>query len=89
MQQVPDDCTNIVENGELSIQQSVIYDAGADEQNPWFTSVDDDWDVSNDTPTDEETAQAMIDSYMEQYAVLGLEPRLWTLSVLRLRWIPK
>ena len=51
-----------VENGELSIQQSVIYDAGADEQNPWFTSTDDDWDVSNDTPTDEETAQAIIDS---------------------------
>ena len=64
----------IVENGELSIQQSVIYDAGADEQNPWFTSVDDDWDVSNDTPTDEETAQAMIDSYMEQYAVLDWTP---------------
>lgn len=64
----------IVENGELSIQQSVIYDAGADEQNPWFTSVDDDWDVSNDTPTDEETAQAMIDSYMEQYAALDWTP---------------
>ena len=64
----------IVENGELSIQQSVIYDAGADEQNPWFTSVDDDWVVSNDTPTDEETAQAMIDSYMEQYAALDWTP---------------
>ena len=63
-----------VENGELSIQQSVIYDAGADEQNPWFTSVDDDWDVSNDTPTDEETAQAVIDSYTEQYAVLDWTP---------------
>ena len=59
-----------VENGELSIQQSVIYDAGADEQNPWFTSTDDDWDVSNDTPTDEETAQAIIDSYIAQYAAL-------------------
>ena len=63
-----------VENGELSIQQSVIYDAGADEQNPWFTSVDDDWDVSNDTPTEEETAQAVIDSYTEQYAALDWTP---------------
>ena len=63
-----------VENGELSIQQSVIYDAGADEQNPWFTSLDDDWDVSNDTPTEEETAQAVIDSYTEQYAVLDWTP---------------
>ena len=36
--------------------------------------MDDDWDVSNDTPTDEETAQAMIDSYMEQYAVLDWTP---------------
>ncbi len=63
-----------VENGELSIQQSVIYDAGADEQNPWFTSLDDDWDVSNDTPTEEETAQAVIDSYMEQYAALDWTP---------------
>ena len=63
-----------VENGELSIQQSVIYDAGADEQNPWFTSLDDDWDVSNDTPTEEETAQAVIDSYTEQYEVLDWTP---------------
>lgn len=63
-----------VENGELSIQQSVIYDAGADEQNPWFTSVDDDWDVSNDTPAEEETAQSVIDSYTEQYAVLDWTP---------------
>ena len=63
-----------VENGELSIQQSVIYDAGADEQNPWFTSTDDDWDVSNDTPTDEETAQAIIDSYIAQYAALDWTP---------------
>ena len=36
--------------------------------------MDDDWDVSNDTPTDEETAQAMIDSYMEQYAALDWTP---------------
>ena len=63
-----------VENGALSIQQSVIYDAGADEQNPWFTSTDDDWDVSNDTPTDEETAQAVIDSYTAQYAALDWTP---------------
>ncbi len=63
-----------VEDGMLSIQQSVIYDAGADEQNPWFTSRDDDWDVSNDTPTDEETAQAVIDSYTAQYAALDWTP---------------
>lgn len=63
-----------VENGGLSIQQSVIYDAGADEQNPWFTSLDDDWDVSNDTPTEEETAQAVIDSYTAQYAALDWTP---------------
>ena len=48
--------------GELNITQGIIYDAAANEENPWFMTYDLDWDVSNDTPTDEEMANAVIDT---------------------------
>ena len=51
-----------VENGTLKIQQAIIFDAIADEENPWFMAYDDDWDTSNDTPIDEETAMGIIEA---------------------------
>lgn len=51
-----------VENGALKVQQAIIFDAIADEENPWFMAYDDDWDTSNDTPIDEETAMGIIEA---------------------------
>lgn len=59
---------------DLKIVQAVICDAMADEQNPWFLSKDDDWDVSNDEPTDEDTAMSIIDSYTKNYIQLDFMP---------------
>ena len=58
----------------LSIQQAVMFDAAADEENPWFMAYDDDWDTSNDKPIDEDTADSVINSYTEKYAKLDWTP---------------
>lgn len=64
----------VVNGTQLNVVQSVIFDAGEDEQNPWFMSTDDDWDVSNDEPVDENTAMSVIDSYTENYVKLDWMP---------------
>lgn len=51
----------------LQTIQSILYDAEADSQNPWFMGTDDDWDASNDSPVDEELANDIIDSYTRYY----------------------
>lgn len=53
-----------------------MYDAAADEENPWFMAYDDDWDTSNDEPVDEDMAQSVINSYTDNYAKLD-----WTILV--------
>ena len=60
----------IYTDGELKVMQAVMYDASADEANPWFMAYDDDWDSSNDEPISESDAQAIIDSYTNTYAKL-------------------
>ena len=63
-----------VKGDKMNVVQAVIYDAFADEENPWFLAKDDDWDTSNDTPIDEAQAQGLIDSYTENYAKLDWIP---------------
>lgn len=63
-----------VNGNKLNVVQAVIYDATVDEENPWFLAQDDDWDTSNDTPTDEAHAQDIIDSYTKNYAKLDWTP---------------
>lgn len=55
---------------------AIMYDAAADEENPWFMAYDDDWDTSNDEPVDEDMAQSVINSYTDNYAKLD-----WTILV--------
>ena len=55
-------------NGEFDVIQGVIFDALADENNPWFMAYDLDWDVSNDMPIDEDTANAVMDAGRNTYA---------------------
>lgn len=45
---------------ELKVTQGIIFDAIADEANPWFLTYDLDWDTTNDEPTDEDMANAII-----------------------------
>ena len=56
-------------DGELKLQQAVVFDAASDPDHPWFLAYDEDWDTSNDTPVEEDMAQSIIDSYTNCYTV--------------------
>lgn len=54
-------------DGVLEVSQGVIFDAVANEENPWFMAYDLDWDVSNDTPIDEDLATAVMNEGRKLY----------------------
>ena len=59
----------MLSDGKFEIVQGILFDAAADEQNPWFMIYDFDGDVTNDMPIDEETATAILESHRVHYAV--------------------
>lgn len=61
-------------DGKLEVTQGIVFDAMADEANPWFMAYDLDWDVSNDEPIDEETANAILENNRKLYTPLELFP---------------
>jgi hypothetical protein len=60
--------------GKLEVMQGIVFDAEADPENPWFMAYDLDWDVSNDDPIDEETANAILDNNRGHYTALEYFP---------------
>ncbi len=66
--------------GALQIVQGVVFDAFYDEENPWFLTHDLDWDVSNDTPIDGESAAEILESNRQLYKALEYIPYTQYLS---------
>ena len=64
----------MLENGKFEVIQGIVFDAAADEQNPWFMAYDLDWDVSNDEPIDEKTANAILETNRDLYTALEYFP---------------
>ena len=64
----------MLNEGKFEVVQGIVFDAVADEQNPWFMTYDLDWDVSNDMPIDEDTAAAIMESYRVHYTALEYVP---------------
>ena len=60
--------------GEFQVIQGVVFDAMANEKAPWFMAYDLDWDVSNDTPIDENTANAVINAGRNIYTATEYFP---------------
>ena len=60
--------------GEFQVTQGVIFDAGANESEPWFMTYDLDWDVSNDDPIDEDLANAIINAGNRLYTATEYFP---------------
>lgn len=58
-----------LQNGELALMQGVTSESGA-----WYMTYDTDYDVSNDTPSDETTCQAIVDSHTSHYTALDYTP---------------
>ena len=54
-------------DGEFMVTQGIVFDAVANEEAPWFMAYDLDWDVSNDTPIDEDIANAVMDVGRSNY----------------------
>ena len=54
--------------GEFNVIQGVVFDAVVNENAPWFMTYDLDWDVSNDTPIDEDTANSVMTAGRNIYA---------------------
>ncbi len=61
-------------DGNLEVTQGIVFDAIADEANPWFMAYDLDWDASNDEPIDEDMANAILDSNQAHYTVAEYIP---------------
>ena len=58
-----------LQNGELALMQGVTTESGA-----WYMTYDTDFDVSNDTPSDEATGLAIVDSHTGRYTALDYTP---------------
>ena len=61
-------------DGKFEVMQGVVFDAVADEANPWFMAYDLDWDVSNDEPIDEDMANALLENNRRIYTSLEYFP---------------
>ena len=57
-----------LQDGEFQVTQGIIFDMRANENAPWFMTYDLDWDVSNDTTIDEETADSVMKAGRDIYA---------------------
>ena len=67
----------MLNEGQWEVIQGIVFDASADEQNPWFLTYDMDWDASNDAPIDEETAGALLESNRKLYTALEYIPYIF------------
>ena len=63
--------------GKMEVTQGIVYDAAADEENPWFMTWDLDWDVSNDDPIDEEMANAVLEAHRKHYTAREYFPYIF------------
>ena len=61
-------------DGKFEVTQGIVFDAVANAQAPWFMSYDLDWDVSNDMPIDEDTANAVMKAGRNIYAAVEYFP---------------
>ena len=60
--------------GEFNVIQGIVFDAVVNENDPWFMAYDLDWDVSNDMPIDEDTANAVMKAGRNIYATTEYFP---------------
>ena len=67
----------MLSEGKLEVVQGIVFDAFADEENPWFMTYDLDWDTSNDEPIDEATANAILESNWKLYTALEYFPYIF------------
>lgn len=60
--------------GKFEVIQGIIFDAVANENDPWFMSYDLDWNISNDMPIDGDTADAVMEAGRKIYKAIAYLP---------------
>ena len=60
--------------GEFQVTQGIVFDALANEKEPWFMAYDLDWYVSNDMAIDEDIAKAVMKAGRDIYAATEYFP---------------
>ena len=60
--------------GKFQVTQGIVFDALANEKEPWFMAYDLDWDVSNDMAIDEDTAMAVMKAGRDIYVTTEYFP---------------
>lgn len=61
-------------DGAFEVTQGIVFDAAANEKAPWFMAYDLDWDVSNDSPIDEDMAKAVMEAGRNRYTAAEYFP---------------
>lgn len=61
-------------DGKFEVMQGILFDALSNENAPWFMACDLDWDISNDTPIDEDTANAVMEAGRNIYTTIQYLP---------------
>ena len=67
----------MLQDGKFEVVQGILYDALADAQNPWFMTHDLDWNISNDDPMDEETAESILEINRNFYTAVEYFPYIF------------
>ena len=60
--------------GKFMVIQGIVFDAVANEKAPWFMAYDLDWDVSNDMPIEESTANSVMRAGRNTYTAAEYFP---------------
>lgn len=64
----------MLNEGKLKVVQGIIYDAYANERNPWFLTYELNWKVSGNKSIDEGTANAILEINRNYYVALDYIP---------------
>ena len=61
-------------DGQLELMQGVVFNAAEEENNPWYITYDEDWDVLNDTHDEDGMAESIIEANKRSYTTLEYIP---------------
>ena len=64
----------VFQDGEMKFQDALVFDAGRDEQNPWFYSTTETWDTDSMTPLDTDSAESMVADLEASVVDVGFLP---------------
>ena len=62
------------QDGELKFQDALVFDAGRDEQNPWFYCTTETWDADSMTPLETANAESLVEDLEASVVPIAFVP---------------